>query len=294
MDIRVLRYFLAVAREGNITRAAESLHIAQPSLSKQLMELESELGRKLLIRGRRKVTLTEEGILLRRRAEELVALMEKTERELSADRDVLSGEVAIGGMPGRTVLRAAAQLRAEHPEVRFRFYSSDAEEVMERLDHGSLDFAVLLEPVDTEKYAYLSLDGADRWGLLMDAACPLAARPVVEREDLLTVPLIVHRRAGLQRELKHWARTGIEHMHIAATYNVVNGDPAVYVRSGLGCLATTGAHLTERLEPGLCFRPLEPPLELRHALVWKRSGVLSRSAEEFLKNLTKIAELPAP
>ena len=147
MDIRVLRYFLTVAREGTITRAAESLHIAQPSLSKQLMELEAQLGKPLLIRGKRKITLTEDGVLLRKRAEEIVSLLEKTEQELTADHGTLSGEIAVGGMPIPSLLHAAAEMRQQHPELRFNFYSGDAAAVTECLDHGSLDFAVLLEPV---------------------------------------------------------------------------------------------------------------------------------------------------
>lgn len=162
MDVRILRHFLAVAREGNITRAAESLHIAQPSLSKQLMDLEDELGKQLLIRGKRKITLTEDGVLLRKRAEEIVSLLEKTKQEISASPMELGGEISIGGMPVSKVLEAAAAIRADHPDVRFHFYSSDATDVTELLDHGSLDFAVLLEPVDTSKYEYVSLADVSR------------------------------------------------------------------------------------------------------------------------------------
>ena len=162
MDIRVLRYFLAVAREGNITRAAESLHITQPSLSKQLMDLEQELGKTLLLRGKRKITLTEDGILLRKRADEIVTLLEKTECEISSDTSILSGEIAVGGSPTEQILRAAASIRAKHPDVQFHFYSSDATDVTELLDHGSLDFAVLLEPVDTLKYEHITLSDASR------------------------------------------------------------------------------------------------------------------------------------
>ena len=165
MDIRLLRYFLAVAREENITKAAESLHISQPSLSKQIMELEQEIGKKLLIRGKRQVTLTDDGVLLRRRADEIVKLLEKTERELSADNVQLSGEVMIGGNPTQNILTAAAKLRAAYPDVRFQFYSSDAIDVLEKLEHGSLDFAIFLEPIDTMKYEYISLNEASRWGL---------------------------------------------------------------------------------------------------------------------------------
>lgn len=290
MDIRVLRYFLTAAREENITRAAESLHISQPSLSKQLMELESELGKQLLIRGKRKITLTEDGVLLRKRAEEIVSLLERTEREISADYAALSGEIAIGGMPDKKVLRAAAELREEYPDIRFDFYSGDATEVMERLDNGSLDFAILLKPVDTMKYEYISLADSARWGLLLPNDCPLAEKHVVEKEYLRNVPLIVHRRAGLQREIAHWAQIDMEQMNIAATYNVVNGAPAVFVRSGLGYFLTSDDHLPEKLDSGLCFCPLNPPLEIHHALIWKRYATLSKTAEAFLKKAKAVTK----
>lgn len=174
MDIRILRYFLAVAREENITRAAESLHISQPSLSKQLMELEQETGKQLLVRGKRKITLTEDGVLLSKRADEIVKLLEKTEHELSADSSQVSGEVAIGGNPTNTILNAASTLRAENPEVQFRFYSSDATDVVERLEHGSLDLAVFLEPIDNVKLDFISLPDTAKWGLLVPYSCELA------------------------------------------------------------------------------------------------------------------------
>lgn len=283
MDIRVLRYFLAAAREENITRAAESLHISQPSLSKQLMELEEELGKQLLIRGKRKITLTEDGALLRRRAEEIVSLLEKTERELSSARSDIGGKVSIGGMPVRRILQAATALRAEHPAICFDFYSGDAVEVTERLDHGSLDLAVLLEPADTAKYEYISLSDAASWGLLMPSSCALARKPAVEREDLLSIPLIVHCRAGLQREIEHWAQADIGQMNIAATYNVVNGSPADFALSGLGYFLTCSDHLSGQTDPALCFRPLFPPLEVRHVLVWKRHAILSAAARAFIE-----------
>lgn len=284
MDIRVLRYFLTVAREENITRAAESLHITQPSLSKQLMELEQELGKQLLIRGKRKLTLTDDGVLLRKRAEEIVALLEKTEQELSADT-ALGGKISIGGLPGKRVLQAAAELRAEHPDVSFDFYSGDACEIIERLDHGSLDFAVLLEPVDGVKYDYVSLGERARWGLIMPDNCELAMKPAIKREDLCSVPLILHKRVGLQRTIEHWAQTDLDHMNVAATYNVLNGDPAALVRSGLGYVLITDDHLPGQLGSGLCFRRLEPPLESSHALIRKRHAVLSKPAEAFLEKV---------
>ena len=287
METRSLRYFLAVAREENITRAAESLHISQPSLSKQLMELEQELGKQLLIRGKRKVTLTEEGILLRKRADEIITLIEKTERELNADTMQISGEVSIGGNPTASVLNAAAAVHREYPDIQFQFYSSDATDVTERLDHGSLDLAVLLTPVDTTKYEYLPLPDSGCWGLLLPESCTLARKTTVDRKDILGIPLILHHRIGLQREIAHWAQTETEQLHIAATYNIVNGDPAAFVKSGLGYLLTTDDHLPKQLNPGLCFRPLSPTLELHHALVWKRYAVFNKATELFLQAFEK-------
>ena len=282
MELRLLRYFLAVAREENITRAAESLHISQPSLSKQLMELEAEIGKPLLIRGKRKITLTEDGVLLRKRADEILSLVEKTDRELHSDTAQISGEVTIGGNPTTSLLKTASTLRLTHPGIHFSFYSSDATDVLERLEHGSLDFAVFLEPTDTAKCEYLSLPETSRWGLLMPSDCILAQKGSILRSDLPTVPLIFHRRPGLQQLISHWAETGIENLNISATYNVINGSPERFVQSGLGYFLMTEDLLPSRLEKGLCFRPLEPPLKIRYALIWKRYAVFSKAAALFL------------
>ena len=176
MEIRVLRYFLAVAQEGNITRAAETLHIAQPSLSKQLMELEQELGKQLLIRGKRHITLTEEGVLLRKRAEEILELVGRTEQEITAAEQQLSGSISIGGNPQPSLLQAAAALRQRYPGIRFQFYSSDATDVTERLEYGTLDFTTLLAPVDASRYDSVLLPEHSYWGLLVRADSPLAGR----------------------------------------------------------------------------------------------------------------------
>lgn len=282
MDIRVLKYFAAVAKEGNISRAAESLHITQPSLSKQLMELENELGKQLLVRGKRKVTLTDSGALLLKRAEEIIALFDKTQQEICCDEQAVSGTVSIGGLATPSVLSAAATFRGKYSQVSFDFYSSDATDVTQRLDHGSLDFAVLLEPVDALKYEYISLPDHSCWGLLMPKACELAKKEFVEKEDLRLAPLIFHSRIGLQREIAHWAQTDIEQLHIAATYNILGGNPLAYVQSGLGYLLTSRNHFPDDLGPELCFRALAPTLELKYALVWKRYAILSKAAHAFL------------
>lgn len=286
MEIRVLRYFLAVAQEGNITRAAETLHIAQPSLSKQLMELEQELGKQLLIRGKRHITLTEEGVLLRKRAEEILELVGRTEQEITAAEQQLSGSISIGGNPQPSLLQAAAALRQRYPGIRFQFYSSDATDVTERLEHGTLDFTTLLAPVDASRYDSVLLPEHSYWGLLVRADSPLADKCSIHREDILHLPLILHRRAGLQKAIAQWAHTSPEKLEIAATYNVIYGSPAALVQSGLGNLLITRDLLGPELEPGMRFLPLDPPLETHYALVWKKNAVLTKAAEKFLSILT--------
>lgn len=281
MEVRELRYFLAVAREENITRAAESLHISQPSLSKQLMEMEKKLGKKLLIRGKRKVTLTEEGVLLRKRAEEIMELVEKTCKEISSDSKEVIGDIYLGGGTPESVLHAAAKLREMYPEVQFHFYSGDALDVSERLNHGTLDFAVMLEPVNNEKYDFLSLPECSRWGILAKKEDPFAEKKTVTKEDIRSIPLVMHQRIGLQNIIAHWAETDRESLHIAATYNVVHGSPISFVRQGLGYFLTTRDMLAPVLDPDVCFMPLDPELPTRQALVWKKHAVFSKAAELF-------------
>ena len=287
MEVRELRYFLAVAREENITRAAESLHIAQPSLSKQLMELERKLGKQLLIRGKRKITLTEEGVLLRKRAEEIIELVEKTEQEISYDLEEVVGEIHIGGSTSKSILSTAAQLRKEHPGIRYQFYSGDATDVSERLDHGSLDFAVMLQPIDSIKYEFLSLPDGSEWGIPYDKKDPLASKKSVTKDELKTIPLIMHQRIGLQSEIAHWAGTDLGNLNIAATYNVVHGSPVPFVQQGLGYFLTTRDLLAPVLDPEVCFLPLEPKLPTQLALVWKKHAVFSKAAEMFIKHIIK-------
>ena len=288
MDIRVLRYFLAVAREENITHAAESLHIAQPSLSKQLIELEGEIGKPLFIRGKRKITLTEEGVLLRKRADEIVSLLEKTQQELTSDVKEISGEVSIGGSTSKTILQAATALRSRYPGIQFYFHSGDATDITERLEHGSLDFAALLEPIDTGKYDFLSLPDSSRWGVLLKSDDPLARKSVITPEYLRALPLILHHRIGLQQEIAHWAQTDLERLNVAATYNVVHGSPISFARSELGYFVATRDLLAPVLDPSVCFRPLEPQLSTRYALVWKKHPVFGKAAAAFLKQVRQV------
>lgn len=287
MDIRILRYFLAVAQEENITRAAESLHIAQPSLSKQIMELEDELGKKLLIRGKRKVTLTEEGVILRKRAEDIVALVDKTEHEIASDCKAVSGEIVIGGNIPKTLLQTVAAMQRRYPDVTFQFYSGDATDVTERLDHGNLDFAVLLQPIDT-KYEYIQLPDCSLWGVLMKADSEYAEFSEIRKEQLVKMPLILHRRIGLQQVIADWAETDIDRLNVTATYNVIHGSPANFVENDIGYFLTTRDMLSPTLDSSVLFRPLYPRLEVQYNLVWKRRNVFSNGAKAFLDMVKKL------
>lgn len=286
MELRVLQYFLAVAREQNISAAAQSLHLTQPTLSRQLRELEEELGKQLMIRGSRKITLTEEGMLLRKRAEEILELVGRTEQEIMQSDDTVSGDIYIGtgetdGV--RQLVRAANQLQRNYPGIRFHIVSGDAVDVCERLDKGLLDFGVLLGDIDKIRYHYLELPMKDTWGVLMRRDSPLALRQTVSPRDLWDKPLILSRQADNKGGLYRWLRKDPSELHTVATYNLIY-NASLMVDEGMG-YAFTLDKLVNTNGSNLCFRPLEPRLELGMYLVWKRSQVFSKAAELFLAEL---------
>ena len=284
MEIRVLKYFLAVAREQNISAAAESLFLSQPTLSRQLKELEEELGKQLFIRGSRKITLTEEGLLLRKRAEEIVELMDKTEKELLDSDEQISGEIYIGAGETdglRLIAKAAKELQAEYPQINYRIISGDAVDITERLDKGLIDFALLLEPVDISKYSYLKFPVKDVWGVLMRRDCPLAQKKSISPKDLRDMPLIVSRQALDGSELTQWLKNGSEQLNIASTYNLVY-NASLMVDEGLGVALCLDKIINVSGDSSLCFRPLKPKLEIGMNLVWKKYQVFSKAAEKFI------------
>lgn len=285
MDIRLLKYFLAVANEENITRASEKLHISQPSLSIQLKVLEKELGKKLLIRGKRKISLTDEGIILRKRAEEIISLIEKTENEISSNLRNIEGEIMIGGYPAPTILKTASELRKKHPNVKFDFYSGDAEYICERLDHGNLDFAILLAPVDNVKYDYIPLQEDSEWGILTKSDCELAKKDFITKEDLQNLPIILHKRIGLQRLVAKWADVNLEDLNIVATYNVIQGSLESFVESGLGYPVITKNLIQSRVGNNFRFLPLKPTLPVKYALTWKGYPIFTNAQKAFLEEI---------
>ena len=286
MELRVLQYFLAVAREQSISAAAQSLHLTQPTLSRQLRELEEELGKPLMIRGNRKITLTEEGVLLRKRAEEILELVDRTEQEVMQPGDTVSGDVYIGtgetdGV--RLIARAAKELQTHCAGIRFHIASGDAVDVCERLDQGLLDFGVLLGEMDKRKYQYLELPARDTWGVLMRRDSPLAGQAAVSPRDLQDKPLILSRQTDNRSGLYRWLGKEPQQLHTVATYNLIY-NASLMVDEGLG-YAFTLDKLVNTTGSNLCFRPLEPKLELGMYLVWKKSRIFSKAAQAFLEHL---------
>lgn len=286
MELRVLQYFLAVAREQNISAAAQSLHLTQPTLSRQLRELEEALGKQLMIRGNRKITLTEEGMLLRKRAEEILELADRTEKEIMQSADTVSGDIYIGtgetdGV--RQIARTAHQLQQSYPGIHFHIVSGDAVDVCERLDKGLLDFGVLLGEMDKAKYHYLELPMKDTWGVLMRRDSPLAGQDAVSPRDLWDKPLILSRQVDNKSGLYRWLRKEPAELHTVATYNLIY-NASLMVDEGMG-YAFTLDKLVNTTGSDLCFRPLQPRLELGMYLVWKKSRIFSKAAELFLERL---------
>ncbi len=287
MDIRVLQYFLAVAREESITKAAESLHMTQPPLSRQLKELEEELGKQLFIRGGKKVTLTEEGILLRKRAEELLDLMEKTKAEITCSNETIVGEIRIGS--GETdaislLAQTAKNLQHQYPLIRYRIYSGDAERVTEKLNKGLIDFGLLIGPVDVMKYEYKRLPIMDTWGILMRKDSPLSKREKISSKDIKDQPLILSHQASESSEISSWLKSDFSKLNIVATYDLIY-NASHLVKVGIGYAVVLDGLINTTGESELCFRPFDPPLEAELYIVWKKHQVFSKASSKFLEQL---------
>lgn len=289
LEIRVLRYFLAVAQEGSVTRAARALHLTHPTLSRQIRELEEELGQTLFSRGGRELSLTREGLLLRQRAEEIVGLAEITEKEFrSLGEKTVSGDLSLGCGESKAlsfVTDALKVLQDEHPLIIPHFFSGNGEIVMDRLDKGLLDFAVLMGAENTERYYSLPLPNHDTWGLLMDKDDPMAQKKAITAEDLLDIPLILSSQSLSRDELSGWLGFPMSRLHIAATYTLLfNGS--LMVRSGLGYALCFDHIAPSGKDSPFAFRPLTSPL----SLVWKKHQILSAPAEAFLAKIREAGE----
>ena len=289
MELRQLRYFLAVAEEESISKAAEALFVTQPNLSRQMQSLEAELGRPLFVRGSRKITLTEAGKLLKKRAEEILDLYQKTESELLSPDTEIRGDVYIGGGESyamELIAKAAHAVQKLHQGVAFHLFSGDVSAVSERLDKGLIDFGVFIEPADLTKYDYLRLPLADTWGVLMRKDSPFAEKESISPEDLWDKPLIRSRHSLGKSIVSEWFRKDEKKLNIVATYNLLY-NASHLVREGLGYAIC----LDKLVEEGndLTFRPLSPRLSSHLDIAWKKHQVFPKCAELFLEEMRRLS-----
>ncbi len=306
MEIRVLEYFMAVAREQSISRAANSLHLTQPTLSRQLKDLEDELGKQLFIRGNRKITLTEDGILLRKRADEILSLIRKTQTELVATDENISGDIYIGTGETdaiRLIARAACKINKQYPDIRFHISSGDSSDVFEHLDKGLIDFGIFLGQFDASEYEHLTFPTTDTWGVLMRKDCTLASKKTVCPSDLYDIPLIISRQTAnfdypfisdtkasspialsnqtsRRYELSNWIKKNSSSLNIVATYNLIY-NASLMVAEELG-VAICIDKLINTTGTNLCFRPFEPELKMSLNIIWKKYQIFSRASEKFI------------
>lgn len=286
MEIRVLRYFLAVAREQNMTRAANQLHVTQPTLSKQLKQLEDEVGKKLFTRSNYSINLTEEGILLRKRAEDILNMVDKTMEEFQSLDDITGGDIYIGAAESESFCyfaTVAKQLQLKYPEVKFHLYSGNTEVIAERLDRGLLDFAIIVQEVDLSKYNYIKIPASDRWGVIMRKDSYLAVKEWITVDDLLELPLIVSRQ-GLIEDYPKVFKEKLDQMRIVATFDLIY-NASIMVRKGFGYAISFDRLIDTSDDSELCFRPLSPELKTNMYIIWKKYQVFSPISQKLLKEM---------
>ncbi|MCM1246578.1 MAG: LysR family transcriptional regulator [Roseburia sp.] len=293
MELRVLQYFLAIAREQSIVRAAESLHLSQPTLSTQIKKMEEELGKQLLIRGTkgsRKVTLTEEGMILRKRAEEILNLVQKAEKEIALSDQVVMGDVYIGTGETdaiRLIAKTARSLYETYPGIHYHIASGNAEFVLEQLEKGLIDFGIIFGTVDHTKYNSIELPYKDSWGVLMRQDSPLAEKTSITPEDLWDKPLILSQQENGNKELTEWIQHDLSELEIVATYNLLF-NVSLMVEEGLGYAIGFDKIINTSGNSKLCFRPLSPKREAGMSIVWKKYQIFSKACEKFMMKLRAI------
>lgn len=286
MEIRVLRYFLTVVREESITRAAEVLHITQPTLSRQLSQMEENIGVKLFQRGARKITLTNEGLLLRRRAEEILQLVDNTEKELVEQEEQIEGKITIGCGELASVQVLAeliADFSKKYPGVTYDIFTATADLVKEQMDKGLIDIGLLLEPVDIGKYEFIRLDMRENWVVLMRPEDELAKKESVTAKDLSELPVILPRRLNVQSELASWFGDYYANLHVLFTSNL-STNASVMVRNGLAYSVVIEGAVPFWNQARITYRPLSPELTATCVLAWKRQQPFSLAAAKFIEH----------
>ena len=286
MEIRTLRYFLAVAREENMSRAAEQLHVTQPTLSKALKSLEDELGKKLFTRHSFSIALTEEGDLLRSRAEDLLSMADKIEQEFSSLDDITGGDIYFGLAESyqiRWLAREVHAFKKLYPDLRYHITSGDTEQVTEKLDKGLLDFAVICEAPDEKKYSYVLFPESDYFGAVFPPDSPLAGKEQITAEDLAGLPLFTSEQSW-ENDIRPWAKDSFSRLRLEGSFRLAfNGS--LFAREGLGVLLTLNNLIDTSPESGLIFRPLYPRLEMKMYLIWNKYRSFTPIAERFLKQI---------
>ena len=292
MELRVLHYFTAVAKEESITRASEMLHLSQPTLSRQLKELEEELGITLMIRGSKKTTLTEEGRLLYKRAQEIIDLAQKTEAEIRQSDDFIGGDVWVGcgetdGM--KLIARAACSLQEEYPEFHVHLISGNWTDIEERLEKGLVDFGVGFGNADREKYDSIRLPFTHTRGLLMRKDSPLASRTFICPDDLRGIPLITSRNEEARLQIEQWMGKKYNTLNVTATYNLIY-NAVFLVEEGAGYALSIDRLVDTSEDHLLCFIPFKPPIEVKVVMAWKKNQVFSKASQKFLERLKEIIQ----
>ena len=294
MDTRILKYFITVAQEENITKAAEILHTSQPNLSRQLADLENEIGRKLFDRGNRRIQLTEEGMFLYKRAQEIIELLERTETELSSFDDLVTGDVYIGAAETHAMRMVAHQIQAirdVYPQVLFHIFSNSTVEVTEQLDKGLLDFGIVVDPVNPKKYNHLTLPAADTWGVLMHRDSPLAKQKTVRPEDMRDKPLLCAEQMLDANEISTWIGEDFKNLNVVTTFNLIT-TPAMMIEEGLGYTFTFDKLVNTSGNSKLCFRPLEPQFKTGLYLIWKKYQIFTKAGNIFLEHMKEVCKQP--
>lgn len=292
MEIRVLKYFLTTIREGNITKAAKYLNLTQPNLSRQINMLERDIGHKLFERKHNNIILTPEGILLKKRAEEIINMVDKTRAEFNFTDKVIAGDIFIGA--GETwamslVASVMKDVQSDYPHIRYNIYSGNFQDITEKLDKGLLDFGLLIDPADLSKYDYLKIPLKDTWGLAMRKDSPLSNKKNITKRDLLNIPLIISRQV-IETEIEdndfsRWFYDTFDNLNITATYNLIY-NALIMVSEGMGYALCLDKLIDNMYHKNICFIPLKPKLESSINIVWKKNQEFSRASKIFLDRLT--------
>lgn len=287
MELRLLRYFIALANYQNISEAAKQLHISQPTLSRQLSDLEKELDTPLFLRGNRKISLTDEGLFFLTKAKEIVDLADKMMANFNSSAEMISGKIYIGSGESEAmafIAKTVKKISEKHPEIQFHLHSGNSEAILEKLDAGLLDFGIVIDPVDKKNYDYISLPITDTWGVLMHKDSPLADQSVIVPENLIELPLILSQQSIIYNGLSGWFGENVNNLKIRCTYNLLY-NAAKMVEAKVGYALCLDKLIASYDDSHLRFRPLHPPLTANLYLIWKKYPTFSKAAAMFLNQL---------